>query len=355
MKNHGAVMVRFAATIILAASLLAVGARAATDVYPGASWDRVEVLEGAGWSRARLDEARRYSTTIATAGVMIVAGGRIVDDWGETERRFNVHSIRKSFLSALYGIYVAGGAIDLSATLESLGIDDNEPSLTAVEKKAILHDVLKARSGIYHAALYETPGMAAARPARGSHKPGTFWYYNNWDFNVLGTIFERLAKRNLFRSFRDDIAEPIGMADFRLQDGVYVGGTDSVYPAYPFRMTARDMARFGLLFLREGRWKNRQIVPRDWVRASVTSYSDAGDSGGYGYMWWVAADGRHFPGVSLPDGSYSARGAGGHYILVVPEYDLVVVHRVNTDGPGPRVSGKEFGELVRLILAARSS
>ncbi len=68
----------------------------------------------------------------------------------------------------------------------------------------------------------------------------------------------------------------------------------------------------------------------------------------------MAAAGRHFPGVSLPDGSYSARGAGGHYILVVPDYDLVVVHRVNTDGPGPRVSGKEFGELARLILAARS-
>lgn len=355
MKHHrAAVDVRITSTLLLAAGLLAVNVLAASDVYPGASWERVESLEEAGWSQPELDEARRYSTTIATAAVMIVAGGRIVDAWGEIDRRFNVHSIRKSFLSALYGIHVAGGTIDLSLTLEDLGIDDNEPSLTDVEKQAILHDVLKARSGVYHAALYETAGMAAARPARGSHAPGTFWYYNNWDFNVLGTIFERLAKRNLFRSFREHIAEPIGMEDYRLQDGVYVGGPDSVYPAYPFRMTARDLARFGLLFLREGRWNNRQVVPRDWVRASVTSYSDAGAAGGYGYMWWVAADGRHFPGVSLPDGAYSARGAGGHYILVVPDYDLVVVHRVNTDGPGPRVNGQEFGELVRLILAARS-
>jgi CubicO group peptidase (beta-lactamase class C family) len=355
MRNHRVAVIRIVSTLLLATGLLAVSVLAATDVYPGASWERVESLEQAGWSRTALDEARRYSTTIATAAVVIVAGGQVVDEWGEIDRRFNVHSIRKSFLSALYGIYVAGGTIDLSQTLEDLGIDDNEPSLTEIEKQAILHDVLKARSGIYHAALYETPGMAAARPARGSHAPGTFWYYNNWDFNVLGTIFERLAKRNLFRSFSDHIAEPIGMEDFRLQDGVYVGGPDSVYPAYPFRMTARDLARFGLLFLREGRWNDRQVVPRDWVSASVTSYSDAGASGGYGYMWWVAADGRHFPGVSLPDGSYSARGAGGHYILVVPDYDLVVVHRVNTDGPGPRVSGQEFGELVRLILAARPS
>jgi len=50
--------------------------------------------------------------------------------------------------------------------------------------------LLEARSGVYHAALYETPAMAKQRPARGSHEPGTFWYYNNWDFNALGTIYE---------------------------------------------------------------------------------------------------------------------------------------------------------------------
>ena len=63
------------------------------------------------------------------------------------------------------------GRIDLSATLESLGIDDNEPSLTAIEKKATLRDLIEARSGVYHSALYETPGMKAARPQRGSHAP----------------------------------------------------------------------------------------------------------------------------------------------------------------------------------------
>jgi CubicO group peptidase (beta-lactamase class C family) len=118
-------------------------------------------------------------------------------------------------------------------------------------------------------------------------------------------------------------------------------------------MTARDMARFGLLFLRRGQWKDRSLVPADWVEESTRSYSDAGRSGGYGYMWWVAVDGKHLPGVSLPEGTYSARGAGGHYILVVPKLDLVVVHRVNTDEPGRSVSAEQFGELVRLILEAR--
>jgi CubicO group peptidase (beta-lactamase class C family) len=284
---------------------------------------------------------------------MIVQAGRVVDEWGETSTRFNIHSIRKSLLSAMYGIHVADGCIDLSNTMEQLGIDDNEPSLTPVEKRATVRDLLKARSGVYHPALYETPGMKAARPPRGSHEPGTFWYYNNWDFNVLGTLFERFTKSNLFREFKANIADPIGMQDFRLEDTQYVTGSDSVWPAYPFRMTARDMARFGLLFLRNGAWRDRQIVPAAWVADSVTPYSEAGESGGYGYLWWVAAGGKHVPGASLPEGSYSARGAGGHYILVIPADDLVIVHRVNTDVRGRSVTGEQFGRLVQLILDAR--
>ncbi len=326
---------------------------AAPDVYPGRSWERVGSPEAAGWSSDRLKAAREYAGTINTEAVMIVVGGRVLDEWGQTTTRFNVHSIRKSLLSALYGIHVADGEIDLTKTMADLGIDDNPPSLTAVEKQATIHDLLEARSGVYHPALYETAGMAAARPPRGSHAAGTSWYYNNWDFNTLGFIFEHLTKTNLFHDFKARIADSIGMEDYRVEDTQYVSGADSVYPAYPFRLTARDMARFGLLFLRNGRWGWRQIVPADWVADSVKPYSDTGNSGGYGYLWWVAANGKHLPGASLPDGSYSARGAGGHYILVVPAYDLVIVHRVNTDIQRRSVSGEEFGHLVQLILDAR--
>jgi CubicO group peptidase (beta-lactamase class C family) len=352
--SSSARVVLLIAALTLAANPYA-AQRDSAATYPGRTWHRSTSPESAGWSSAGLRGARDYSKTIKTAAVVIVSGGRVIDQWGETATRFNVHSIRKSLISALYGIHVQEGEIDLSRTLEQLGIDDNAPSLTAIEKSATLHDVIKARSGVYHPALYESPGMAAARPPRGSHPPGTFWYYNNWDFNVLGTIFERLTKTNLFRDFKARIADPIGMEDFSIEDAQYVTGADSVYPAYPFRLTARDMARFGLLFLRSGRWSGRQVVPESWIKESVTSYSDAGRAGGYGYMWWVAANGKHLPGVALPDGSFSARGAGGHYILIVPKYDLVIVHRVNTDMPGQSVSDEEFGALVRRILDARPS
>ena len=263
--------------------------------YPGESWQVVASPAELGYSAEALAEARAYTETINTAAVMVIVDGAVLDQWGETERKFNVHSIRKSFLSALYGIHVAEGNIDLSATMADLGIDDNEPSLTDVEKTATVHMLLKARSGVYHPALYETAGMAARRPPRHSHEPGSFWYYNNWDFNTSGTIFRNQTKTDIHHEFKRRIGDPIGMQDYDPSDGTYVTGADSVHPAYPFRMTARDMARFGLLFLREGEWDGEQIVPRDWVRDSVTSYSDAGGSGGYGYMWWVAANGRHLP------------------------------------------------------------
>ena len=321
--------------------------------YPGDSWEVVVAPAELGYSPEALADARSYTETIDTAAVMIVVDGAVLDQWGEIDRKFNVHSIRKSFLSAMYGIHVAAGNIDLTATMSDLGVDDDEPSLTEIEKTATVEMLLKARSGIYHPALYETTAMAERRPQRHSHEPGTFWYYNNWDFNTLGTIFRNLAHADIHREFGRLVAEPIGMQDYDPSDGAYVVGEDSVHPAYPFRMTARDMARFGLLFARGGEWRGEQIVPRDWVRASVTSHSDAGDSGGYGYLWWVAVDGRHLGNVTLGEGAYSARGAGGHYILVIPSHDMVIVHRVDTDVPENRVSGDEFGALVKMVLDAK--
>jgi hypothetical protein len=123
-------------------------------------------------------------------------------------------------------------------------------------------------------------------------------------------------------------------------------------------MTARDMARFGLLFARHGQWRGRQVLPADWVAQSTIAYSSATDESGrihagYGYLWWTELGGRHFEPAALPAGSFSARGAGGHYILVVPAWDLVIVHRVDTDKEdGPRVERREFGTLVKLLLEA---
>jgi CubicO group peptidase (beta-lactamase class C family) len=201
--------------------------------------------------------------------------------------------------------------------------------------------------------------MKALKPPRHSHQAGQYWYYNNWDFNVAGTIFEKYSNKKIFDALEQEIAKPIQMESFSAEDGWYVNGAESIHPAYPFRITARDMARFGLLMLNNGNWNGMQVIPEKWVEESTRYYSDAELYGcdGYGYMWWVAKKGNkypHSPGVNIPEGSYSARGYGGHYILIVPAYNMVIVHRVNTDEPDHSVSGKEMGHLVNLIFEARN-
>lgn len=318
---------------------------------PGRSWEHASPGE-LGWSAERIAAARAYAATITSDAVSIVVGGRIVAEWGEVGTRFNVHSIRKAFVSALVGIHVHEGRLRLSDTLADLGIEDVE-RLTSAERRATLADLLKARSGVYHPAIYETAANALARPARGSYPPGAFWYYNNWDFNTLGTIVERAAGRSLFEELRARIAEPIGMERFEVEDGTYVRGPESLHPAYPFRMTARDLARFGLLFLRGGRWRGVDVVPRDWITESTRSHSDLGQKGGYGYMWYVApAGGPHLTSAWFPGPTISSQGFGGHYLVLVPHLDLVVAHRVNTWIEGRQVTESQFGHLMRLILEA---
>ena len=95
---------------------------------------------------------------------MAIYRGRVLGAWGEVSRRFELHSVRKSIVSALYGEAVARDRIDLDLTLGGIGIEDREP-LTALERRARLRDLLAARSGVYRPASdagSETPRFAAS-------------------------------------------------------------------------------------------------------------------------------------------------------------------------------------------------
>jgi hypothetical protein len=200
--------------------------------------------EDVGWSSEKLAEAKAFAEKINSAAVMVLRDNKVFISWGNVATKYKVHSIRKPFLGALYGIYWGRGKINLDATLEELGIDDISPSLTKEEKMATVSGLLKSRSGVYHEAAAETEAMAASRPERGSHPHNTFWYYNNWDFNALGTIFEKVTGARIFEAFKKEIADPIGMEDFSLDDCQYSYEREkSEHPAYNFRMSARDLER----------------------------------------------------------------------------------------------------------------
>lgn len=321
--------------------------------YPAEHWAKASAPEDLGWSSEKLAQAREFSEIIGSTAVMIIQDGVVVDAWGEVAVKSNLHSVRKSLLSALISIAVEEGKIDLSSSMEELGIDDNEPSLTEAEKQATVGDLIKARSGVYHAALYESKRMTESKPPRGSHQPGVFWHYNNWDFNALGTIYEQQTGEKIFEAFDQQIAEPLQMEDFEVDDGEYVTGDASIHSAYLFRMTARDLGRFALLYLRDGRWHEKQIVPAGWVAESTESHSRTSTESGYGYMWWTGHGEGLFSNVRISSHSYYAAGWHGQLALVFPHLDLVVIHRVNTDHRHKNPPGRHIGRLLWMILAAR--
>lgn len=313
---------------------------------PQKTWEQYKTPEEAGWSSEKLEQAKKLYDSLDAAAFMVVYDSKVLVSWGDVKRRYMCHSVRKSFLSALYGTHVDDGSIDLNKTLAELNIDDKSP-LTETEKQATIRDLLKARSGVYHPAAYETQAMKAKRPKRGSHARNTFWYYNNWDFNALGTIFEQETGTDIFVDFKNRIADPLQMEDFRLIDGYHhLEAEYSIYPAYPFRMSARDMARFGLLFLREGKWNGKQIISKEWIEESTRSYSETDDrGGGYGYLWWISGE---FKELEM----YSAYGVGTQIISVLPGANLVIVQRVNTY-EGRRAAPNS--ELFKLILDGKVS
>lgn len=316
---------------------------------PGESWLQYAVPEEAGWSSDKLEKARLFADSIGSAAFMVIHDGKVVVAWGEVERRFMCHSVRKSLLMALYGFYVDKKIIDLNKTVGELGIEDTH-QLRADEKKATIQNLLQARSGIYHPAAYETEAMKKARPARGSHAPGTFWYYNNWDFNTSCHILMMHSRKDFFQDFKDRIADPLGFQDFRLEDTYYhLEAENSQYPAYPFRLSARDMARFGQWFLQMGQWNGRQLISADWVKESaMTSYSDGvrRPEWGYSYMWWMNMYGtERF--------NYSAQGVGNQAIIVYPNDNTVMINRTNTF-VGDRISNTSLRKLTEMVFAART-
>lgn len=307
-----------------------------------------------GWSESDLAALNLRAEEIGSAAMMVLQGGEVVFSYGDIERNFLLHSLRKSLMSAMIGVLVDQGAVTLDTTLAELEIDDL-PGLTETELGATVRDIISARSGVYIASAAETGAMAESRPERGQHAPGEHWYYNNWDFNVAGHIFERVSHRTYNGAFQRMFAEPLCMQDWNAFNTYrfYTAGT--AFAAYHIRISARDLALFGQLYLQNGEWNGEQLVSAGWVADSTATHSQTGWpgtwAGGYGYMWWRPADDETAVAAGLAPDMYTGAGAGGHYMTVIPSRDMVIVNRMDTDQQGnPRLGSTGYGELLVLIL-----
>ncbi len=317
---------------------LAAAAQVATEsVFPGATWEYVEEndLKAFGWFPEVLEKTTRFIRDESnTTGLVVVDRGRVVYQFGDIEELSYVASVRKSILAMLYGYWVENGTIDLETTLSDLGFDDIG-GLLPVEKKATIHDLITARSGVYHPASYSGDDLDKA-PPRGSQQPGSYMLYSNWDFNAAGAAFEHLTKRDIYDELQAQLATPLQFEDWDRSVQQKAGDlTISKYPAYPIWVSTRDMARIGYLMLHEGNWNGRQVISKDWARRITSVVTPVEEMNpvslrdgylGYGYIWWIW-DGPKAIGPFK--GAYSARGAVGQFITVFPSLELVIAHKTH--------------------------
>ncbi len=301
--------------------------------------------ESSGFSTAKLDSFSDFLTSAESSSLILLVDNKIIFERGKTDYKHTIHSIRKPLISALYGIYVERGIIDTTATLKDLNIDDIAPSLTENEKSAKIIDLLKSRSGVYHDAAANSSGMVSNRPKRGEFKPNENYFYNNWDFNVLGAILEQATGKSVFELFKTEIADPIGMNDY-LGEYSQIDGEDenasipnidvfyqyekskSNHPAYHFRLSARDMAKFGQLYMNSGHWKGKQIIPKSWIEISTKAYSVTNPKYGIGYgmLWFVLMKNKF-----RKSSSFYHTGTNVHMLGIYPSSKVVLVHRVDTE------------------------
>lgn len=326
--------------------------------YPDSSWQLVTNIAKNGWNNDSLNKLKSFiiDSTNST-GVVVIQSGKILFEYGDTKETSYIASCRKSILSMLYGPFVADGTIDLAASIEQLHIDD-VGGLLPEEKKATIKDLLTARSGVYHAASNEGDASAMA-PKRGSVEPGSFWLYNNWDFNVAGYILEQRTGKTIYQLIDSLFAKPLHMQDWNINEQRKTGDTTrSKYLAYHIWFSTRDMARIGYLMLRNGRWKDEQIIPADWIKkttAVVSTRKQAVEEKtayyhfGYGYLWWIW-DEPYNKGAY--QNAYSATGAYGQFITVLPKLDMVVAFKTKYDY-GRQTSTDVYLKFLGKLIAAR--
>lgn len=353
--------------VVVLAYLLATGKRGLLRLQPVRAIE-VSRLDDAqteklGWRPRRLDAVFEHVARLSSDTFVIVTKGETVASFGNLSKPYATHSIRKSILSALVGRYFGNEPqlVPLNATLLELGIDDMPRPLGDLQKQATVRHLLMSTSGINHTAAAEG-GLRAEKTRRlgnKENKPGVIWAYNNWDYNALTSIFEMRTGRAIGVAFRDHFAIPTGMKDFSLKAVSYIRDpARSKHPAVAIRMSARDLVKFGRLFLDKGTSKGQQILPNSWVDRIVREYSETGRNDlrwGHGYLWWLPS-----PETGLPKGTFWAWGLSNQALFVIPGWDTVIVHQADTTEFRKRFfpeiqTGKKDGETLikEMILACR--
>jgi CubicO group peptidase (beta-lactamase class C family) len=323
-------------------------------IFPSEAWQRA-APESQGFDTDKLRKALNYlhanSNGAGTDEMVIVRNGYLIWEGPDANNVHEIYSCTKTFTSTVLGLLVKEGilTVDDYANKYLPSLDDQYPEYAKIRfshlatmtsgYNSIISDGWKFyetdRSKHHeHVLSYTTPGPPLF-PA------GTSFKYHDPAVHILGYILTKAAGQSLEQIFRKRIANKIGMKQFSWSNYGYRAGMLFNNPAGTpgsnqggIHSCARDLARYGLLYLNNGNWNGKQILEPSFIKRATstqvpaemkTKYFDL--TGRYGFFWWTngeMANGKR-PWHSAPPKTYAAHGAGRNFIFVVPEWSLVIV------------------------------
>jgi CubicO group peptidase (beta-lactamase class C family) len=262
---------------------------------------------------------------------MVIKNGYIVTEWGDTKRVDMTFSVTKSYLSTIAGLALDAGLI--ADVHDKVGNYVWDGTFASEHNAKITWHHLLNQSSDWSGTLWDKPDWAGCPPrgrtpqeldGRELKEPGTSFKYNDVRVNVLAYSLLQVWRRPLPVILREKIMDPIGASSTWRWHGyenswVTIDGlkmqsvSGGGHRGGGMFISTRDLARFGYLFLRNGKWKDKQLISEKWIQM-LRVPSEAKFN--YGYMWWLNNE-----------SIFSAVGFGGNYLVVDKEHDLVIVAR----------------------------
>ena len=296
-------------------------------------------------------------TERAGSNGLVIRRGYIVAEWGDTQRPDPTYSVAKSMLATVAGIAVNRGMIPnvddpVANLIKDGGYDSPQNSRVTWRHHLQQESEWEGEMWGKNANFIGTEAFGRAeRQPRAIQAPGSFYEYNDVRINRFALSLLRIFKKPIPDVFRDEVMSVIGASSTwkwvpYTNAYVDIDGTRMASISGGTRwgggmwINSYDMARFGLLWLRNGKWGDKQIVSPSYVKMATTPSSHGPE---YGFLWWLNTKQELWPGS--PANAYRAVGQGGNIIFISPSHDLVVVWRWSA----------EQGEGFKRVVAAITS
>lgn len=344
--------------VVIAAAGAGCGSRAPGPVEQTGVWQQATPVSQ-HVDPKRLAAADRWAQTrvLSLSSLIVARHGRLVFEryyhLGASNQAVPIFSITKSIISTLVGIALG------ERKLKSLGLKVGEVLGADIPQRAdprvrsiTLRELLTMTSGFGSAATdpfgdgggdyRTTPNwVRSILGSKLAREPGTTFYYDNGDAQLVSAVLQRVTGETAANFASTRLFRPLGI-DAGSWWADRQGVTDG---AAGLLLHPRDLAKIGELYLRDGSWRGRQLVPASYIRAATTTHALPATTRaglGYGYLWWTY-HGAQFPPLFL------AIGSGGQFVIVAPTLDTVVVLTSDSDASRPETAELD---LARRVLSA---